>query len=118
MTPGETPNSPASCASVAPSRQKDFARWRQSGEIGAVGAISGICGICGRAVAMASGAVFSRRWAICGFPAFAPGVSWLGARHSTGAIFSCLDDDARLESRAPSHETVDVEAFRLELFIL
>jgi hypothetical protein len=28
--------------------------------------------------------------------------SSLGARHSSGAIFSCLDDDARLESRAPS----------------
>jgi hypothetical protein len=26
----------------------------------------------------------------------------LGARHSSGAIISCLNKDARLESRAPS----------------
>jgi hypothetical protein len=26
----------------------------------------------------------------------------LGARHSSGAIFLCIDEDARLESRAPS----------------
>jgi len=30
--------------------------------------------------------------------------SLLGARHSSGAIISCLDEDARLESRAPSNE--------------
>ena len=29
-------------------------------------------------------------------------MSSLGARHSSGAIFSYLDKDARLESRAPS----------------
>ena len=29
-------------------------------------------------------------------------MSPLGARHSSGAIISCLEEDARLESRAPS----------------
>ena len=28
-------------------------------------------------------------------------MSLLGARHSSGAIISCLNEDARLESRAP-----------------
>jgi hypothetical protein len=28
----------------------------------------------------------------------------LGARHSSGAIMSVIDEDARLVSRAPSHD--------------
>jgi hypothetical protein len=31
-------------------------------------------------------------------------MSALGARHSSGAIISCLDEDARLEARAPGHD--------------
>jgi hypothetical protein len=38
--------------------------------------------------------------------------SLLGARHSSGAIMSCLDEDARLESRAPSHERAWTRAVR------
>jgi hypothetical protein len=28
----------------------------------------------------------------------------LGARHSSGAIMTVIEEDARLESRAPSHD--------------